>query len=200
MRERLSPESRRHEPPSPHHGCHSERTGPRTLFRSGVVREGSAVAPLPQPPRRFRIAGDAAKMPSTAAATADKWLKARAQIGCYSACVSATPPIGSNGPLTRATRSHPRVVRNGLSLFFACLITLPLEGIADKGHLPGFIVLMLAPGYVIGSFISMQVHSFGEALQIMGYTSLSVDLIYWSSIFFGLFSVWARTRERRIAH
>ena len=90
-------------------------------------------------------------------------------------------------------------MRAGLSLFLAGLIALPLEGIADKGHLPGFIVLMLAPGYVIGSFISMQVHSFGEALQIMGYTSLSVDLIYRSSIFFGLFSVWASTGDEGLS-
>jgi len=91
-------------------------------------------------------------------------------------------------------------VRTGVSVFFACLMTLPLEGIADKGHLPSSVVLVLAPGYMLGSFISVQIHSFSAALEVFGYTSLSVDLIYWSSICFGLLSLLARTKERQMKH
>lgn len=97
--------------------------------------------------------------------------------------------------MTRASETHPRFVRAGLSLFLACCVALLMEGIADKGNLPRAIIVLVSPGYVLGSFLSLRVHSFGAALQVMGYTSLSVDLIYWSSIFFGLFSLINRMRK-----
>jgi hypothetical protein len=42
---------------APPQRCHPERTGPRTFFSSGVVREGSAVAVPLQSPPNFRLGG-----------------------------------------------------------------------------------------------------------------------------------------------
>ena len=70
-----------------------------------------------------------------------------------------------------------------------------MEVTADKGHLPGSLVFLLSPGYVLGLLATQHVNNFGEALNESMLMWLSVDLIYWSSILFGLFSLRARGKK-----
>jgi hypothetical protein len=114
--------------------------------------------------------------------------------GCYPFPVPDTPASLKEWLLEH----HSFVVRAGLSLFLAFCSTLLMEGLADSVQTPRWIVWPLSPGYALGSILSMQIHDFGTALEVMGYTSISVDLIYWSAIFFGLFSAFKRLRVRKI--
>jgi hypothetical protein len=80
-------------------------------------------------------------------------------------------------------------------LLLAFPVTFLVGGIADKGHLPGPLVFLLSPGYVLGSLATAHVNSFSKALNEFMLIELSVDLFFWSSVLFGLFSLRSRNNK-----
>src|ERR1035437_4125968 len=90
---------------------------------------------------------------------------------------------------------YPRFWRAVGSLLLAFPLACFMIGLADKTQLPEPLMYFLSPGYVIGSLATDHPMSLGAALEVSGWISLSVNLVYWSSIFFGLLSLRARSRD-----
>ena len=110
----------------------------------------------------------------------------------YNAC-SLVPTFkgAGNTSLIRALcgEPSPRFWRAVGSLLLAFPITLFVGIIADKGHLPGPVSFLLSPGYVVGLLATQNVSDFGKSLSESMLIWFSVDLVYWSSILFGLLSL-----------
>jgi len=113
-------------------------------------------------------------------------------------CQLIEKPVPRHENYTRSLygKPSPHIRRAVGSLILALPMAGLMIGLADKGHLPGRSIYLLSPGYVLGILASQQARSFGESLQEFGITALSVNLIYWSLILFGLFSLLARARVR----
>ena len=92
---------------------------------------------------------------------------------------------------------HPYVWRAIGSLLLALPIAFLMIGIADGAHLLTPLLYLLSPGYVLG--LRAMDHARGsvglEPLGIFGRTAISANLIYWSSILFGFFSLRARAKN-----
>jgi hypothetical protein len=66
--------------------------------------------------------------------------------------------------------------------------------VADKGNFPAPLSFLLSPGYLVGLFATRHVSNFGEALNESMLIWLLVNLVYWSSILFGLLSLRAAVK------
>jgi len=82
-----------------------------------------------------------------------------------------------------------------LSLLLAFGAAMLMLAMADKGHLSDSVILVLSPGYILGSLASEHVRGFGRSLQIFGWTAFSTNLLYSGAIFFGVLSILANRRK-----
>ncbi len=90
---------------------------------------------------------------------------------------------------------NPHTWRFVGSFCLAFPIACAMLGFADKTSLPASIVFFLSPGYVIGELAVAHVHDFGRSLAVFGWTGVSVNLIYFAAILYGLLLLRAKGKR-----
>jgi hypothetical protein len=90
---------------------------------------------------------------------------------------------------------NPYVWRAIGSLLLALPIVYCTMAMADGEHLPKSMVYVLSPGFVIGLRAMKQGGDFLDALGRFGRTAIPLNMIYWSSILFGVFSLRAKVKK-----
>jgi hypothetical protein len=79
------------------------------------------------------------------------------------------------------------------------LLALPIVyitmAVSDGNHLPKALIYAVSPGIAIGLRAMMQSDGFLDALGKFGMVAIPINVIYWSSILFGIFSLRALLRE-----
>ena len=71
-----------------------------------------------------------------------------------------------------------------------------MMGVADKVHIPRVLTFLLSPGDSLGSLATKDVTSFSDSFEESTLIAISLNLIYWSIILFGFFSLRARSKNR----
>jgi hypothetical protein len=66
---------------------------------------------------------------------------------------------------------------------------------SDGGYIPKPLVYVVSPGFVIGLRAMGRASGFLDAIGNFGMTAIPVNVIYWSSILFGILSLRARSKE-----
>jgi hypothetical protein len=90
---------------------------------------------------------------------------------------------------------NPYIWRAIGSLLVALPIVYCTMAMADGEHLSKFLVYVLSPRFVIGLRAIKQDSNFLDALGIFGMTAIPLNMIYWSSILFGIFSLRSRVKK-----
>jgi hypothetical protein len=90
---------------------------------------------------------------------------------------------------------NPYVRRAVGSFLLALPIVYITMAMTDGEYLPKALIYALSPGIVIGLRAMRQADGFLDSLGKFGMMAIPINMIYWSSILFGIFSLRAMIRE-----
>jgi hypothetical protein len=90
----------------------------------------------------------------------------------------------------------PHVLRGIASFLLALPIVYLTMAAADGEHIPTALVYVLSPGFIMGLHWMSTASGFFDALARFGEVAIPVNVIYWSSLLFGLFSLIERRKSR----
>jgi hypothetical protein len=90
----------------------------------------------------------------------------------------------------------PYVLRGIASVLVALPIVYVTMAAADGGHIPTVLVYVLSPGFIMGMRWMSTASGFLDALRRFGEVAFPVNVVYWSSLLFGLFSLIERRKSQ----